>query len=143
MCSKFFFLFVVWWRLCDKKCWICCAIISSSTNKTTLHLSSRSRWSNSDDDARKMMEVTLSKHWNHFCLCVLCPPTSTNRKGTFWMGMVNSVIALVALRQWRMSFSVGMYSWKGKYKPNLVREYELSVSVFSMWQWPDLILQQF
>ncbi len=40
-------------------------------------------WLYSDDDARKRMAVTLSKHWNHFCRCVRWPPTSTNRNGTF------------------------------------------------------------
>ena len=45
-------------------------------------LSSSRTWSYSDVEAIKRMLVTDSKHWNHFCLCVLWPPTSTKRKGT-------------------------------------------------------------
>ena len=45
-------------------------------------LSSRRTWSYSEVEAMKRILVTESKHWNHFCLWVLWPPTSTKRKGT-------------------------------------------------------------
>ena len=45
-------------------------------------LSSSSTWSYSEVEAMKRILVTESKHWNHFCLWVLWPPTSTKRKGT-------------------------------------------------------------
>ena len=45
-------------------------------------LSSSRTWSYSEVEAINKMLVTDSKHWNHFCLCVLWPPTSTKRKGT-------------------------------------------------------------
>ena len=45
-------------------------------------LSSSRTWSYSEVEAMKRILVTESKHWNHFCLWVLWPPTSTKRKGT-------------------------------------------------------------
>ena len=43
--------------------------------------------------------------WNHFCLCVLCPPTSTKRKGTRSISIRNSMTPFVVFRQNRMSWN--------------------------------------
>ena len=81
-------------------------VFNSNPHLFTL-LSSCSTWSNSLADARKRIAVTESKHWNHFWRCVLCPPTSTNKKGTFSITMGNSMMPFVVLRQYRMSCWVG------------------------------------
>lgn len=73
-----------------------------------VRLSSKSTWSNSEEETRNKMEVTESKHWNHFCLWDLWPPTSTNRNGTLFIGMTNSVMPFVAFLQCKMSLWVGM-----------------------------------
>lgn len=70
--------------------------------------SSKSVWSNALEDTRKRMDVTSSKHWNHFCLCDLWPPTSTKRKGMPLMCIMDSCIPRVAFREWRTSSLVGI-----------------------------------
>ena len=52
-------------------------------------LSSIRTWSYSEVEAMKKMLLTESKHWNHFCLWVLCPPTSTNKNGTLKFLRIN------------------------------------------------------
>lgn len=84
--------------------------ILNSTNTEKNYLSSTNTWSYSEDETRKRMEVTESKHWNHFCLCDLWPPTSTNRNGMLLICIINSEMPLVALRAWRMSWLLGWYS---------------------------------
>ena len=71
------------------------------------YLSSAITWSNSDEETRKSIEVTHSKHWYHFCLCDRWPPTSTNKNGMLLIGIMNSEIPFVALRQCRISWCVG------------------------------------
>lgn len=72
-----------------------------------VRLSSTKTWSNSEDETKNNIEVTESKHWNHFCLCDLCPPTSTNRKGMLLIGITNSEMPFVAFLAWRMSWFDG------------------------------------
>lgn len=58
-----------------------------NNNFTTFqsYLSSARTWSNSDVETKNNIDVTeQSKHFVHFCRCVLCPPTSMNTKGMFW-----------------------------------------------------------
>lgn len=81
--------------------------ISRASSNLFVFLSSSSTWSNSEEDTKKSIEVTESKHWNHFCLCDRWPPTSTNRKGMLLIGIMNSVIPLVAFLQCRISLCVG------------------------------------
>uniref|UniRef100_A0A0E9SUR7 Uncharacterized protein n=1 Tax=Anguilla anguilla TaxID=7936 RepID=A0A0E9SUR7_ANGAN len=69
--------------------------------------SSISTWSNSLDETRKRMEVTLSKHSNHRRRSDLCPPTSTILKGTFLISKSYSWMPLVGLRARRMSCCEG------------------------------------
>lgn len=84
--------------------------MSRASSSLFVFRSSSNTWSNSEEETRKSIDVTESKHWNHFCRWDLCPPTSTKRKGILLMVMTNSVMPLVAFRQCRMSLLVGMYS---------------------------------
>lgn len=65
--------------------------------------SSKSTWSNSELATRKTMDVTESKHWNHFCRCNRWPPTSTNINGMPRMSNRCSAMPLVALRACKTS----------------------------------------
>lgn len=65
-------------------------------------------WSYSDDDTMKSIDVIPSKHWNHFCLWDLCPPTSTILKGIFLMTKSCSTIPLVAFLANKMSCLLGI-----------------------------------
>lgn len=63
----------------------------------------RLTWSYSEDETRKRMEVTESKHSNQRRRSDRCPPTSTILKGTFLISKSYSWMPLVGFRASRMS----------------------------------------
>lgn len=84
--------------------------ITDTNWRSDSDLSSTKTWSNSELETRKRIDVTESKHWNHFCLWDRCPPTSTNRKGILLILITNSEIPLVAFRACRISWFEGLKS---------------------------------
>ena len=81
--------------------------MSHDSTNLLVFLSSINTWSNSLDEAKNNIEVIPSKHWNHFCRCDRCPPTSTNRKGIPLMSNWCSMMPFVAFLEWRISNFVG------------------------------------
>ena len=66
-----------------------------------IYLSSINTWSYSEEDTKKRMAVTESKHWSHFCLCERWPPTSTKRNGMELIFITN-----YQLKRWQKMLSM-------------------------------------
>lgn len=81
--------------------------MSQDSTRRFVLLSSRRDWSYSLEETRNNIQVTHSKHWYHFCLCDLCPPTSTNKNGTPLMMNSCSDMLFVGRLACKMSKWVG------------------------------------